>query len=80
MPKYLFRNKKTKKQWYAWMSITERTNFLKRNKHVEQLIDGAPSLVDPVRVGRKKPDAGFRDLLGQIKKNNKGSKINTYGK
>ena len=31
---------------------------------------------DPVRLGRQKPDAGFRDLLGRMKRNNPGSTIN----
>lgn len=64
------------------MSISEREEYLKANPHVNQQIVSAPSLGDPVRLGLRKPDSGFRDRLKEIKKaHSKGftkSTINTF--
>lgn len=64
------------------MSISEREEYLKANPHVNQQIVSAPSLGDPVRLGLKKPDSGFRDRLKEIKKaHSRGitrSTINTF--
>ena len=35
------------------------------------------AVVDPWRLGRKKVDEGFRDVLRSIKKRHPGSKMNT---
>jgi hypothetical protein len=40
-------------------------------------VKGLP-FVDEVKLGRKKPDGGFRDLLKTIKKGSPRSFINTY--
>lgn len=58
------------------MSISERDKFLQDNSHMEQLVNGAPT------IGRstitKKPDSGFRDVLKEVKKKHRGSNINTW--
>tara|TARA_Y100000004_G_scaffold125812_1_gene141546 strand:- start:1283 stop:1534 length:252 start_codon:yes stop_codon:yes gene_type:complete len=38
----------------------------------------APGMADAARIGMKKPDAGFRDRLKEIKKAHRGSNINTW--
>ena len=82
MPIYTFLDTKTNEEFEESMSIAEKEIFLKKNKHINQLIVKSPGLADPTRVGIKKPDSGFRDLLKEIKKNNsKGltkSNINTW--
>ena len=60
------------------MTISERTKFLEDNPDVTQLVHGFPSYSDTVTLGRTTPSDGFKDLLKQIKKNNIGSKINTF--
>lgn len=35
-----------------------------------------PALIDPVRLGRIKPDAGFREVLQKIHANSPGSNLN----
>lgn len=60
------------------MTISERDKLLADNPHIEQLVHGAPLLCDPTRVGRAKPDDGFKDVLKEIKKKNRGSTINTW--
>lgn len=82
MPNYTFLNTKTDEQFDESMSIADKEKYLKKNKHIIQLILSAPLLADPTRVGLKKPEDGFRDLLKEIKKkNSKGlskSNINTW--
>ena len=77
MPTYLFEDNKTGDQFELTMSISERDEFVKNNPHLTQLVNGFPGLSDPVKLGRKKPDDGFRDLLKSVKKRNRGSTINT---
>jgi putative FmdB family regulatory protein len=36
----------------------------------------APMMSDPVRMGRVKPDSGFREVLHKIHEKNPGSKLN----
>ena len=76
MPTYLFLDKNTNKESTKFMSISECEKYLADNPHIEQLVNGFPSLGDSVRLGVKKPDETFRDILRRIKKNNAGSNIN----
>lgn len=78
MPFYHFRNKTTGEQYEKLMSISAREQYLQANPEIETMIAGAPGLSDPVRLGLRKPDEGFRDLLGHIRKNNIWSKMNTH--
>ena len=45
-------------------------------QRVEKIITGAPGLADPVRLGRIRPDDGFKEVLKKIHENNPGSSIN----
>lgn len=78
MPEYKFKNKNTGKEWLEWLTISQRTEFLEANPHIEQKVHGFPGFVDTVRLERTTPDESFKDLLGQIKKNNIGSNFNTF--
>lgn len=78
MPEYKFLNKKTNKEYLLFMKISERDQYLKDNPDVEQLVHGFPGLSDPVKLGRKKPDQGFREVLRKIKKQNPGSNMDTF--
>lgn len=64
------------------MSMSEREEYLKENPTHQQVIHKAPSIGDSVRLGLKKPDSGFRDVLKEIKKKHSGgitkSTINTF--
>lgn len=77
MPTYVFRNKVSGEQTEKFMSLREREQYLQDNPDLEPVF-GAPALVDPGHLGRLKPSEGFRDVLRNIKKNNVGSKINTF--
>lgn len=67
MPNYTFRNKKTKKEHTEFMTISERELYLRANPELEQVISLVP-IVDSVRIGITKPDAGFqKNVIGRIK-------------
>lgn len=68
MPNYTFLNTTTGETFTEIMSISEREEYLKANPNIQQQIVSAPSLGDPIRLGLKKPDNGFRDRLKEIKK------------
>lgn len=77
MPTYKFLDKKSGKEHIEFMKISELDPYLEANPHIEQLVHGAPSIGDAIRIGvGQKPDEGFRDILRRIKKNNHGSKLN----
>ena len=40
MPIYTFYNKRTKKEYDDMMSISEMEEYLKKNKHISQVIKG----------------------------------------
>jgi hypothetical protein len=51
------------------MTNKERETFLKDNPDVIQVFwESFPALADPTRLGIRKPDSSFRDLLKNAKK------------
>jgi hypothetical protein len=82
MPTYLFKDINTEEEQELFMSITERDKYLEDNPHITQLVHGAPSIGDPIRLGLRKPDDAFRDRLKDIKKHHSRgitkSSINTF--
>jgi len=80
MPTYKFLNNDTGEEYEEFMSISALDTYLDENPNVTQLVNGAP-LISSGR-GMAKPDAGFRDLLKNIKKeHSKGftrSTVNTF--
>ena len=79
MPTYKFLNNDTGEDYEEFMSISALDSYLEEN-NVTQLVNGAPMIHSGRGMG--KPDAGFRDLLKNIKKGNqKGirrSTVNTF--
>ena len=80
MPNYSFRNVIDGTEYSLDLTMSEREKYLEDNKDtVIQIITSAPSLGDPVKLGVKKPDQGFRDVLREIKKSHpRGGGINTF--
>jgi hypothetical protein len=74
MPLYEFRNKETGEIFEKFMSIASREEYLKENSNIEPVLS-APPLVDPVSVGVRKPDNGFKEVLQRIDKLTPGSKL-----
>lgn len=75
MPTYLFRNINTQETFEKVMRIRDLDEYKEKHPELEQLVNGAPGLSDPVRLGLIKPSDGFRDVLKQIKHNNPGNNI-----
>ena len=65
MPTYTFRNKDTEEVYDKIMSWNSREEYLKENLNLEVII-GAPAMGDSVRLGIKKPDQGFNEVLSKI--------------
>ena len=78
MANYTFLNTKTEEEFDISMPISELDTYKAENPHLQQLIKTAPSIADPSRLGLRKPDGGFRDVLKRVKRANRGSKINTW--
>jgi hypothetical protein len=69
MPTYDFRNNETNEQFSKLMSIASKEEYLEANPHIQQIHTGSGFLGigDPVRLGLRKPDASFRDVLKKAK-------------
>ena len=80
MPIYSFRDKNTQETFDRQMSWDDKVTFLEENPHLESIITSAPSIGDSVRLGLRKPDQGFRDVLKNMKSNKtySGNKINDF--
>ena len=65
MPTYTFRNKDNEEIFDKIMSWDSREEYLKENPNLEVII-GAPAMGDVVRLGIKKPDQGFNEVLSKI--------------
>lgn len=75
MPTYNFRDTNTGEEFEKFMSISARELYLKENPHLETLITGAPMICDPVRVGARKKDTGFKEVLQKIHERAPGSDL-----
>lgn len=78
MPTYTFHNKETGETFEKFMSISAREEYLKDNPQYETLITGAPLIGDPIRLGLRKPDNGFREVLAKAKEAHPRGNINTF--
>jgi len=79
MASYTFYDTKKKKEFDIIMPISELDEYKAQNPHLEQRIKTAPSIADPTRLGLRKPDAGFRDVLKRIKKGSgRNNTVNTW--
>lgn len=78
MPTYDFRHKETGDIIEKMMKISEREEFLRDNPQYESILLSAPGLGDPVRLGVRKPDQGFREVLQKAKAAHPRGNINTF--
>ena len=65
MPTYTFFNKRTKKEFDDMMSIAEMEDYLKKNKHIKQVLKGI-NIVASVGSRTGKTDSGWKDTLSKI--------------
>ncbi len=78
MPSYTFKNIETDEIFDSIMSMAERETFLTDNPNITQLVGRPPSIGDPIRLGIRKPDDGFRDVLRNVQHHHKKDNINTW--
>lgn len=80
MPTYSFKDTETGEEFDKMLKLAERESFLEDNPNLKQVITGSAPLIDSARLGRAKPDQGFRDLLTSMKQNKSytGNKINDW--
>jgi len=77
MPVYSFRNIETDEVFEETMKIAELEVYLKENPSIKQIFTKFPGVVDSVRIGIRKPDRSFNDVLLKAKNAHKYSNINT---
>lgn len=75
MPTYTFRNTNNDEIFDELMKWSDREKYLKENPHLEPYIGSAPSIGDPVRLGVRRPDGGFNEVLSKIHANNYKSNL-----
>ena len=75
MPTYSFRDKDTGEVFDRLMNWSARNIFLEENPHLEPVLLGAPSLGDPVRLGVRTTDNGFKEVLSKISEKNYRSNL-----
>ena len=80
MPRYTFENKKTGKKWTDMMMIAEMEDYLKKNKHISQVISGI-NIVASTGERTGKTDAGWKENLSRIAEAHPRSNLaKRYGK
>lgn len=78
MANYTFYNTTTDEEFDISMPMSELDPYKENNPHLKQVIRSV-NIADPTRLGMKKPDSGFRDVLKKIKKAHpRGKGINTW--
>lgn len=76
MPTYIFRDKDTGERFERTMRISQLDDFRDENPNLETIIQ-APMICDPVRVGARKMDTGFKEVIQKIHERTPGSELNT---
>lgn len=78
MPIYSMRNNQTQEEFEVTLKYSELENYLKENPHINQIFTKFPGTGDSVRLGIRKPDDNFRDVLRNVRHHHKKDSINTF--
>jgi hypothetical protein len=78
MPIYSVINTTTEEVFDVNMKFTEFEQYLKDNSQYKQIFTKFPALGDPVRLGMRRPDDGFRDVLKTVSGHHKKNVINSW--
>lgn len=76
MPTYTFRNKETEEEFTTILSMSEREKFLEENPHYIQ-VPPVVAFGDSVRLGVRRIDDNFNDVLKKAKSAHYKSTIET---
>lgn len=68
MPRYTFLNKQSNEVEEHYFGISSYDEFIKNNPHLERYHESgqAAAMGDSVRLGIRKPDSGFQEVLSKI--------------
>ena len=66
MPIYTFENTKTKEVYDDMMSIAEKEVYLKKNKHIQQMVTKINISSGVVGIGAMKNDNGWKEMQSRI--------------
>jgi hypothetical protein len=77
VPTYNFFNTKTEETTTEFLWVSELDAYLVSNPDLVVMPPDTSAQVDSWRMGRKKPDEGFREILKGIKRYYKGSTVET---
>jgi hypothetical protein len=78
MPIYSAMNKDTDEVFEVNMKFAEFEQYLNDNTNIIQVFTRFPALGDSVRLGKRRPDDGFRDVLKTVSGHHKKNIINTW--
>jgi len=78
MPTYLFKNTKTGETKTEQMKIAEMQELVANSDWEVDITKSFPAMTSDGGLALRRPDEGFKDLLGRIKKDHRGSKINDW--
>lgn len=78
MPSYSFRDENTLEEFEEVMSNSARELLLEENPHIKQTFKRFPGIVDSVRIGVRRPDDNFRDVLKKAKNAHKYNTVNDF--
>jgi hypothetical protein len=77
MPNYLFRNTVSGDIFQKTMKMSELDTYMIENPSHVRYYDGvAPAMGDPVRLGVRKMDTGFKEVLQRVHELTPGSTLN----
>ena len=68
MPLYEFVDNSTQEVFQKMMSISAMEQYLEENPNISIHFSAPPAIGDTVRLGLRKPDQNFRDMLKHISK------------
>lgn len=76
MPVYSMKNVETNEEFEITIKYVELETYLIDNPHIKQIFKKFPGYGDPVHLGIKRTDDGFRDALKEVKIHHKHNTIN----
>lgn len=77
MANYTFYDPDLDREFDISMPISELDDYKAKNPHLRQVIKTL-NVADPTRLGLKKPDSGFRDVLDKVKRAHPRGNVNTW--
>lgn len=75
MPIYSMKNLETQEEFEINLKYSDLEQYLKDNPDIKQIFTKFPGMVDPVRIGVRKTDEGFKDALREVRAHHKHNTI-----